>query len=648
MPIAPIPRGKKIPYDDKLVPASMPMPLLQSVVVNSAEQYGVPHISDIQRAFCKTVFADYDMSALTEDDREGIKKKILDGKPFQHTPANVEAEQEEEAEMAKLIAVNIAEELAKLEKKSKAVKSDASGDSGKSKGKDVDAIRSSLRGFPIIGWKRAIQKDMSNSKNNTKLKTNGKVAKAVTSDASPAAAASSVSLANAATTSRMSIADAMRVLGLVGYTARQKFTIERHDEIAALARTYEGANAGANVNRAAKELWDAADHDEWEAAKEAEIKEIAGGPAECMAMLLMALSNSLSVIQDSGRFPAFFATLQLGYIDDGKMVFEIGEAMPAASSILPGFKEKNEKAYKEYLGRMHSWAEEGLQELVRTQSNGSAATEQPVFKLSTNDIDVMSAAEITDTVVDFLSASYDHVHKTYTIPWDEIIAEPSRFFDPDRLRLPFPLNDPTKLKGYERVQLATVLSEVAGPGTPNLFLAPSSGEDGAAAAQERERAGADRERVHQEREAEEVATAAAKARETAAAEQKARDDAEGERIRKEQEDEAAAARDRERAVAEQKARDEAEQKQREEAERKQQEEQEERARIDAEKANEGEKENGGKRKRGKKDKPAPPAPDTAPDTAPRRGGRERKVTRPFGAGDKAEGNATPPAKRRRT
>ncbi|KAJ7052992.1 hypothetical protein C8F01DRAFT_1090074 [Mycena amicta] len=612
MPIAPIPRGKKIPYDDKLVPASMPMPLLQSVVVNSAEQYGVPHISDIQRAFCKTVFADYDMSALTEDDREGIKKKILDGKPFQHTPANVEAEQEEEAEMAKLIAVNIAEELAKLEKKSKAVKSDASGDSGKSKGKDVDAIRSSLRGFPIIGWKRAIQKDMSNSKNNTKLKTNGKVAKAVTSDASPAAAALSVSLANAATTSRMSIADAMRVLGLVGYTARQKFTIERHDEIAALARTYEGANAGANVNRAAKELWDAADHDEWEAAKEAEIKEIAGGPAECMAMLLMALSNSLSVIQDSGRFPAFFATLQLGYIDDGKMVFEIGEAMLAASSILPGFKEKNKKAYEEYLGRMHSWAEEGLQELVRTQSNGSAATEQPVFKLSTNDIDVMSAAEITDTVVDFLSASYDH------------------------------------LKGYERVQLATVLSEVAGPGTPNLFLAPSSGEDGAAAAQERERAGADRERVRQEREAEEVAAAAAKARETAAAEQKARDDAEGERIRKEQEDEAAAARDRERAVAEQKARDEAEQKQREEAERKQQEEQEERARIDAEKANEGEKENGGKRKRGKKDKPAPPAPDTAPDTAPRRGSRERKVTRPFGAGDKAEGNAAPPAKRRRT
>ncbi|KAJ7051027.1 hypothetical protein C8F01DRAFT_1263510 [Mycena amicta] len=491
MPIPSIPRGKTIAYDENLVPSAMPMPLLQSVVVNKNEEYGVPHLNDLQRAFSKTVFADYDMENLTNDDRAAIKKKILDGKPFQHRSGNAEVERKEEAAVATQIADAITQERAKLK-----AKREDHGDSGK----DLDAVRTCLRGFPIIGWNRAIQKAMSNEKNNKKLMVNAKATKTTT--ATPASGSGSLpaSPPNVNTDSGLTIADAMRILDLVGYTARQKFATDQREEILALARTYEGTNAGGNFNRATRELWETADKDKWEAAKESELEEIAGSPPERMAMLLMALCSALSKIQDSGRFPAFFATLQLGYIDGGKMVFEIGEAMPAGSSSLAGFKEKNEKEYEQYLSRMHMWGRDvaGL------------------------DIELIPAAEITTAVVEFLASSYEHVHQTRTIPWDEIVAEPRRFFDPERLRLTFTLNDPMKLKAYERVQLAAVLCEVAGPGTANFFDTPPTGED------------------------------EAKERERVAAELKAHDDAERERV----EAEAAAAKERERAAAEQEAHDE--------------------------------------------------------------------------------------------
>ncbi|KAJ7059950.1 hypothetical protein C8F01DRAFT_1084381 [Mycena amicta] len=243
----------------------------------------------------------------------------------------------EEANMAEKIRAAVA-----LERQSKG-KTTSTDNGDSARGTDVDANRQDLCGFPILGWERAIQKVIGNAVDAAKDRALKKAKPSVASGVHSGA-------------SSLSSADAMRILDLMEYTPRAKFTTDKHEEILALARTYTGGNPGANFNRAAKALWAQADQDQWAAATEAELAAIP--PAERMALLKSAFCTALSKIQDSGCFPSFVATLQLGYHDEdyNRMVFEVGEVFPLDSEVVPGFQLTREIECESYLGHLHAWA----------------------------------------------------------------------------------------------------------------------------------------------------------------------------------------------------------------------------------------------------------------------------------------------------
>ncbi|KAJ7198122.1 hypothetical protein GGX14DRAFT_573678 [Mycena pura] len=630
MPIPQLPsRGRTVEYptDESLVPSAMPMPPMQSVTVTKNDAYAVPWINDLQRAYIKIVKSDSKNS-----DGDAFVETVLAGKSFKHVSNNPAADREEEAEMAVVIAKAIAE--ARVASKNQAA-------SETDRGSDVDAVRTTLRGFPLAGWKKAIIKARGNIQNNSKIKAATAAAKATpkaTSTSSSSPATNSVSVIN--------MSDTMRILGLVEYTARQKFTADQNKEILERARTYEGGNAGANFNRAARAMWEELDElakAKWETAKEAEIQEIAGTPAECMAMLRTALCSSLSKIQESGRVPLFVATVQLGYLDGDKMVFEIGESLPAGSSVVPGFRENNDEEYQRYLGHMHLWANESF----ASGAKQTSTMEHPVFTLSSEDIDSMSPAEVSSFVSEYLISSYEYVYQTRDIPWADIVAEPSRFFNATRLSLSFMLDDPARLKGYQRVELATVLSQVAGSGTANLFYAV--GDD--KTEEERHSQQLDKDEAHKTAQEEqecaqlEAVAAAAKERENErlAAEQKARE-LEAAVVAKERENK--------RLAAEQKVRDDEERKRLDDvarlaAQQKTLDDVEQRKRLDDEAAKkqhqnsdsaalaakETEEADGTQKKKNSKpkkarDPPPPRAPSARKRTAPQRLGAEQGESEP--------------------
>ncbi|KAJ7060074.1 hypothetical protein C8F01DRAFT_1084488 [Mycena amicta] len=381
----------------------MPMPALAGVVVLKNDCFGVPALGDLQRAFIyDRAFEGLDLTNLTKADHKEIKKKTLASKPFQHCFVDPDADAQEEANMAEKIRAAVA-----LERQSKG-KTTSTDNGDSARGTDVDANRQDLRGFPILGWERAIQKVIGNAVDAAKGRALKKAKPSVASGVHSGV-------------SSLSSTDAMRILDLMEYTPRAKFTTDKHEEILALACTYTGGNPGANFNRAAKALWAQADQDQWAAATEAELAAIP--PAERMALLKSAFCTALSKIQDSGRFPSFVATLQLGYHDEdyNRMAFEVGEAFPLDSEVVPGFQSTREIECESYLGHLHAWAAVPLKDLARLKSTSATTAEHPVFELSLADVEELTPSRLTIEVIKFLTASYHHVYGTCVIPWAAVI-----------------------------------------------------------------------------------------------------------------------------------------------------------------------------------------------------------------------------------
>ncbi|KAJ7059724.1 hypothetical protein C8F01DRAFT_1295791 [Mycena amicta] len=599
-------------YDPNVVPSAMPLPRVAGMHELKNDRFAIPDLNSHQRGLLsKVILPKYDLSkALTSADHTAIKKEALASKAFQHQSSDLEADKREENDLAGRIAAQ-----------------GGNGPAGEA-GVDQDAVRATLRGFPMKSWDIAIQRVITNANNAGKTK-----AKAGRS----AGTSSSTTRTTPTSKSQLTAGDATRILDLIDYTARKKFANDQHLDILDLARTYEGSNAGANFNKAEKVLWDQADHKEWEAALQAELSEIS--PAQRMAMLRTGVANALSKIQDTGRFPPFVATMQLGYLENNKMSFEVGEALPADVKITPGFHEQHEDVSEQYLAQMHEWAVEPLKEISLAKNNGGMAAGHPVFELTTSDLEQMMPAALSKAIGDFLAASFEFVHATRDIPWGLLKLDPELYFDSSTLELGLSLDDPSKLPVGQRFEVAAELVRVAGPGTPNFFRPRVRDDPSSVAekliAEERARKAAEEleaEEARKRREADE-------AKERELVEQKQRE----EETRKQQEEMADEERKQREAEEARKQREDnelrekeaAEQKRRETEEqaRKQTEENDARAAAE-EQAAAAAATAATKKKRGRKER--------VPPTEPlRRGARERVATTKY---DSAE----PAAKRQKT
>ncbi|KAF7312004.1 hypothetical protein MIND_00212300 [Mycena indigotica] len=344
-------------------------------------------------------------------------------------------------------------------------------------GKDVDAQRATLRGFAIQGWETAIKKVLTNA---------GTYAKRAKNEAVPA-------------TASMPLTDAMRLLNLLEFTPRMKFVTDMHDEILAHSRTYPGGNAGANFNHAAKEMWARADQSHWAAETRKDMEAVP--ISELIAMFKNGLCSALSTILGTGRLGHFVATLQLGYHDAAKdqMVFEVGEVLPPDSGIQREFHEMFSTESGAQLRAMHQWAAETLRDLSQDKNAAAdnherlGAPQLPLFTLSDSQLESLTVAELTTEITAFLNASFAFSHEAVTIPWDDIRANPAHYYDTDMVKLPFPLDDPSRLKPSQRFDIATALRDLTGP----LFRKPGDSDadqlndNNSEAAISRERAEAD-------------------------------------------------------------------------------------------------------------------------------------------------------------
>ncbi|KAJ7223434.1 hypothetical protein GGX14DRAFT_387755 [Mycena pura] len=562
-------------YDPAAVPSAMPLPETLEFHIVKNDQFAIPKMHNYQRAFLsKKVLVKYNLTSLKDEDHPAIYKECFDSKEFTHESVNPAAEALEEATLASQIASQITAKMV------------AAGDKPPN-AHDQDAVRRTLRGYTIKGWEMAIARVVSNAVYyaNTKAgttnvkkikKSNAKPSNGTSTSVPPTIPSTSTSQ------STLTTGEATRILDLIDYTARKKFANDQREEILALAHTYDGSNAGANFNKAEKALWGQADPAYWEAKLQQQLDKISA--AQCIDLIYLYYSTSdprfrrmaslregvveaLSKIQDTGRLPPFVATIQLGYLDHGKISFEVGEALPAGAKITGEFHETHADISEQYLGQLHEWAALPLSELALVKAKSVTSTTPPSFKITAADLEKMLPTAATAAITEFLVKSYEYAHATDNIPWALIREQPDEYFDSSALDLGFALDDPANLSLSQRFALATALGRMAGPGSPNFFILARNtgdGEDQQAEMERQQCEAADRleaDRVRKQQEADDAERL--REAERVQKQQEADDAAEADRLRKQQEANEAAAeseqvREAERVRKQQEAEDAAE------------------------------------------------------------------------------------------
>ncbi|KAJ6448027.1 hypothetical protein C8R45DRAFT_1115561 [Mycena sanguinolenta] len=235
----PMARGKKIkddpagpavskmfrPYVEAAVPAHMGFPPLVHVNVTKCGTTAVPGFNEHQRSWLAWVaVGEVDIGQLEGEALTAFYNKVkidaFEAKPFRHA-----AEPGDEAEERTVPVLVQAWLDAHPKYKTKAAKAKKK---KKTDGDDADVNESNkegfLRGYPVAGWKSAIQTWLSRRRDQLKRKAN-QASNAASPNVKP-----DVSSSN-------SVGAVLRLLGFAATTGCHKFVEERHEEIVALAQT---------------------------------------------------------------------------------------------------------------------------------------------------------------------------------------------------------------------------------------------------------------------------------------------------------------------------------------------------------------------------------------------------------------------------
>ncbi|KAF8144579.1 hypothetical protein K438DRAFT_1782707 [Mycena galopus ATCC 62051] len=243
-------------YDPDDAPEVMPFPELSHVVTTKSDQMAVPKLWEYQRMWIHDKIRGVDLPALTKKAAselyDKVKEEAFESEAFQHKVGLGDVA--EEARLPSLVAEWKQKQKTKKSKKTKDESAEATdNDNTADHEEDTDGRVGVLRGYPLAGWRAAIQKVISNKRTAGKNKH-----KATNDDAQPADSPADGTVLT-------------KLLGITSYTGRDKFRDDRHDAIVDYSNTLTGdVNAGGKFRQAEALLWAQEDQASWEAAAAAD------------------------------------------------------------------------------------------------------------------------------------------------------------------------------------------------------------------------------------------------------------------------------------------------------------------------------------------------------------------------------------------
>ncbi|KAJ7191120.1 hypothetical protein GGX14DRAFT_407428 [Mycena pura] len=387
-----------------------------------------------------------------------VQDDAFEAKAFQHTAQA--QDREEEDRIPGLVTQWKHKDTAKPRKVKAAVDNDCDDE-----GEDKDGRTGPLRGYPKAGWRKAIQKVISNKRaaEKTKLKQSKPREEQQDGDDDGKQIVDSAALS--------------KLLGLVSYTGRDKFWDDRHDEIYELSKTLPGANAGGKFRKAEGLLWANEDPSVWDAAA---MSEEDVDWAQRQKLVAGGFKQMVDSLHASRKFCPFVATMLMGWLsDDGNVHFDCRvEGVPKEIDTQEEFRKQNEDFVQKYVDKMHAWANEPLKHYLAARER-SARCAQPVFPLGVDDLDDMSLKAVAQMVKTFVTESYEAAFGSPDILWADIVSKPNDFYDVARFPLKFVPTGLDKLTLTQMYELASALAHGAGPGTQGFFRkrVPGGGDE---------------------------------------------------------------------------------------------------------------------------------------------------------------------------
>ncbi|KAJ6523166.1 hypothetical protein B0H19DRAFT_1085790 [Mycena capillaripes] len=436
-------------YDAADVPAIMPFPELALVAATKGQETAVPKLNDHQRSWIHDVaLRSVDLPSLKgkacTEFYDRVKTDAFNAKAFQHTPRD-----EDVAEEARVPAL-VAAWKRNQSKKNGNRKSDKNNADDASDQEEDEAGRSGLlRGYSIAGWRRAIQKVISNKRTaeNSKLKHKND-------------------------DNREAEVPAMaKLLGLATYTGRDKFRDDHRDLILEHAKTLPGTiNTGSKFRKAEGMLWAQEDQAAWDIAA---ATEEGVDWKERQTLVASGFKTMVDKLHASGKFCPFVATMLMGWVDkEGKLQLEWVEAVPDGVRVPRSFEKQYAQLVDDNLNAMYGWAEKPLKAR-------DSAKNAPVFPLSTEALDDVSPKMLAQTVAGFLMESYEAAFGSPEIPWAAVASHPDKYYDTIKYQLAFASSGLADLTRTQWDALAITLASGAGGGTCGFFrkLCAAAGEE---------------------------------------------------------------------------------------------------------------------------------------------------------------------------
>ncbi|KAJ7618180.1 hypothetical protein DFH06DRAFT_1483410 [Mycena polygramma] len=444
-------------YVEKLVPEVMPFPDLAFVTTTRAQEIAVPTLNSYQRSWIHDValqgvdLVNMDRKAASQFYAD-VKLDAFGAKAFQHKEQP--QDRVEEAKLTELVAAW------KRKHPGKKGATASAGDDGDDEDEDEGSRVGILRGYSRAAWGKAIQKVLSNKRTADKNKLKHTEVKPKhkedTSDGDSISASSAFA----------------KIFNITSLTGRDKFGLDRHDDIHEYSKTLPGsANAGGKFRKAEAILWAQEDQASWDAAA-ADEKDVDW--AERQKLVGGSFKHMVDTLHASRKFRPFVALMLMGFIgEDGRIHFQWDEGVPDDIGIDEKFEDEHPKLVKEMVDRMHEWAVKPLTAFSATRTN-AAIPLPPVFPLSAEAIDETAPKVLAQTVASFLQSSYQSVFGSEDIPWAAIARDPAEYFDIEHFEIRFTETGFSELTRADWDKLATALVAGAGPGTAGFFRKPIS------------------------------------------------------------------------------------------------------------------------------------------------------------------------------
>ncbi|KAJ7912846.1 hypothetical protein B0H13DRAFT_1874430 [Mycena leptocephala] len=254
---------------------------------------------------------------------------------------------------------------------------------------------------------------------------------------------------------------------------RQLFARDFHDEIGAIAAQRvadTGINAAAAHQIALKEMWDALSAEEksdWDSQAEDEAADVESNQKEFSTNIHLALRS----------------LCQGGLLGDAEMVLFYGFRDTKNGDLLAGTVHGHSKHNKTHFGgddlaqtygiAWSKFAESAIPRPAVSTLTSVTVNEDGTVNFPSVDLDNTPVANIRVLLEDYLEKCWIHrilgTSSELPIPWEDICAEPGKFYDDQKFVFPTPLKNPQTMNTVETLILGEFFNSIC-PSEPFHFV----------------------------------------------------------------------------------------------------------------------------------------------------------------------------------